>query len=210
MLSGRRDPVGTVTGRAACAVQGLSRGGIERSRCGGAPEALACDGNTMGTGNPAARDGSACAAGSAARARDACAASGLTGGTGGPGPGHHALRVARCTGHGRGHEGSPRVHRSAAQAARIRLNKPLAAFERHHARVEEARHDWLERRVPLMRRQPERLVFLDEPSVKTNLARLRGRPARAAAPDKRILRWLGHAQASSQASRRKASLPLGS
>jgi transposase len=32
--------------------------------------------------------------------------------------------------------------------------------------------------MPAMRRQPERLVFIDETSVKTNLARLRGRAPR--------------------------------
>ena len=34
------------------------------------------------------------------------------------------------------------------------------------------------RRMPVMRRQPERLVFIDETSVKTNLTRLRGRALR--------------------------------
>ncbi|GAW34032.1 hypothetical protein RA2_01077 [Roseovarius sp. A-2] len=33
--------------------------------------------------------------------------------------------------------------------------------------------------MPAMRRQPERLVFIDETSVKTNLTRLRGRALRA-------------------------------
>ena len=32
--------------------------------------------------------------------------------------------------------------------------------------------------MPAMRRQPERLVFIDETSVKTNLTRLRGRALR--------------------------------
>jgi transposase len=39
----------------------------------------------------------------------------------------------------------------------------------------QARHDWLTRRLPAMQRQPERLVFIDERSIKTNLTRLRGR-----------------------------------
>lgn len=38
-----------------------------------------------------------------------------------------------------------------------------------------ARREWRERRQPFMRRQPGRLVFLDETSVKTNMTPLRGR-----------------------------------
>lgn len=52
------------------------------------------------------------------------------------------------------------------------------ASEQHRVRIKEARRDWLERRIPFMRRQPERLVFIDETSVKTNLTRLRGRARR--------------------------------
>ena len=52
------------------------------------------------------------------------------------------------------------------------------ATERRRAKVRQARHDWLVRRMPAMRRQPERLVFIDETSVKTNLTRLRGRAPR--------------------------------
>ena len=52
------------------------------------------------------------------------------------------------------------------------------ASEQHRARVKQARHEWQERRIPFMRRQPERLVFIDETSVKTNLTRLRGRARR--------------------------------
>lgn len=37
------------------------------------------------------------------------------------------------------------------------------------------RREWLDRRQPLMRRQPARLVFIDETSVKTNMTPLRGR-----------------------------------
>ncbi len=36
----------------------------------------------------------------------------------------------------------------------------------------------MSRRMPFMRSQPERLVFIDETSVKTNLTRLRGRSLR--------------------------------
>jgi transposase len=52
------------------------------------------------------------------------------------------------------------------------------ATERRRAKVRQARHDWHARRMPAMRRQPERLVFIDETSVKTNLTRLRGRAPR--------------------------------
>jgi transposase len=41
--------------------------------------------------------------------------------------------------------------------------------------VKAARREWRERRQPFMRRQPGRLVFLDETSVKTNMTPLRGR-----------------------------------
>jgi transposase len=46
--------------------------------------------------------------------------------------------------------------------------------------VARARRDWIARRQPIMRRAPERLVFIDETSVKTNLTRLRGRAPRGA------------------------------
>ncbi|TGN44392.1 hypothetical protein E4L95_20245 [Paracoccus liaowanqingii] len=36
----------------------------------------------------------------------------------------------------------------------------------------------MDRRIPSLRRQPERLVFSDDTSVKTNLTRLRGRARR--------------------------------
>ena len=38
-----------------------------------------------------------------------------------------------------------------------------------------ARSEWVRRRQPIMRQRPERFVFIDETSVKTNLTRLRGR-----------------------------------
>ena len=37
------------------------------------------------------------------------------------------------------------------------------------------RQGWFKHRMPAMRAQPTRLVFIDETSVKTNLTRLRGR-----------------------------------
>ena len=44
--------------------------------------------------------------------------------------------------------------------------------------ADQARHDWIMHRMLLMRRVPERLVFIDETSLKTNLTRLRGRSVR--------------------------------
>jgi transposase len=51
----------------------------------------------------------------------------------------------------------------------------LVADERRRTDVARARADWIGNRQPVMRRVPERLVFIDETSVKTNLTRLRGR-----------------------------------
>lgn len=58
------------------------------------------------------------------------------------------------------------------------IKKSLVATERRRGWVRLARHVWLTRRMPAMRQQPERLVFIDETSVKTNLTRLRGRARR--------------------------------
>ena len=52
--------------------------------------------------------------------------------------------------------------------------KSLVADERRRAAVTRARHDWTSRRQPLMRESPERLVFIDETWIKTNMAPLRG------------------------------------
>jgi len=51
----------------------------------------------------------------------------------------------------------------------------MVATERKLARVKRRRRDWEQHRQPAMRAQPERLVFIDETSVKTNLTRQRGR-----------------------------------
>ncbi|MBM3605282.1 MAG: IS630 family transposase, partial [Alphaproteobacteria bacterium] len=58
------------------------------------------------------------------------------------------------------------------------IKKSLVASEQHRVRVKQAWRDWLKRRMPFMRPRPERLVFIDEPSAKTNLTRLRGRARR--------------------------------
>ncbi len=46
--------------------------------------------------------------------------------------------------------------------------------ERLRSRVKQRRVDWERHRMPAMRAAPERLVFIDETSVKTNLTRQRG------------------------------------
>lgn len=54
------------------------------------------------------------------------------------------------------------------------------ATERRRAHVRQQRKDWFAHRIPAMQAQPERVVFIDETSVKTNLTRLRGRARRGA------------------------------
>ncbi len=53
--------------------------------------------------------------------------------------------------------------------------KTLLASEKERADVKSARRMWCDRRQPFMRRQPGRLVFIDETSVKTNMTPVRGR-----------------------------------
>ena len=71
------------------------------------------------------------------------------------------------------------VHHSAIGCALARLGfsyrKSLVADERRRSDLTRARADWIKRRQPMMRQAPERLVFIDETSVKTNLTGLRGR-----------------------------------
>jgi transposase len=55
------------------------------------------------------------------------------------------------------------------------IKKQLMASECDRADVAERRRQWITGRQPLMRHQPWRLVFLDETSVTTKMARLRGR-----------------------------------
>jgi hypothetical protein len=86
----------------------------------------------------------------------------------------HELRGSLEAAHGL------RVHHSAIGYALDRLGytfkkRSLIADERRKARVRQARADWIKHRLPAMRKVPERLVFIDETSVKTNLTRLRGR-----------------------------------
>jgi transposase len=52
------------------------------------------------------------------------------------------------------------------------------ASECARADVAERRRIWINRRQPRMRRQPSRLVFIDETSVNTKMTRLRGRAKR--------------------------------
>ena len=62
-----------------------------------------------------------------------------------------------------------------AQAWVYVQKKSLVATERLRARVKHQRQEWLRYRIPKMQAHPDRLVFIDETSVKTNLTRLRGR-----------------------------------
>jgi len=50
--------------------------------------------------------------------------------------------------------------------------------ERLRARVKHLRQEWFKYRIPKMQAHPDRPVFIDETSVKTNLTRLRGRSLR--------------------------------
>jgi hypothetical protein len=48
------------------------------------------------------------------------------------------------------------------------------ASERRHAKVRRRRADWFAHRIPAVGASPDRVVFIDETAVKTNLTRLRG------------------------------------
>src|SRR4051794_18930110 len=52
------------------------------------------------------------------------------------------------------------------------------ASERERADVRERRRGWIDKRLPRMRLQPARLVFIDETAVNTKMTRLRGRSRR--------------------------------
>lgn len=56
-----------------------------------------------------------------------------------------------------------------------RYKKGRIAQERGRACVQRSRRDWTEKRQPLMRDTPSRLVFIDETAVKTTLTRSHGR-----------------------------------
>jgi transposase len=66
------------------------------------------------------------------------------------------------------------IHR-ALQRAGFSYKKGLIAQERDRPALRLARRFWITRRLPRMRQEPHRLVFIDETAVKTNLTRLRGR-----------------------------------
>jgi transposase len=55
------------------------------------------------------------------------------------------------------------------------IKKTLLASEQERADVKEARQAWIARRLPRMRLEPNRLVFIDETSTNTKMTRLRGR-----------------------------------
>jgi hypothetical protein len=54
----------------------------------------------------------------------------------------------------------------------------LVAVERRRAKVRHQRADWFKHRLPAIATWPDRVVFIDETAVKTNLTRLRGRAKR--------------------------------
>ncbi len=60
----------------------------------------------------------------------------------------------------------------------LRTKKSLVAAERRRAKVRQQRADWIKHRLPAIGAMPERVVFIDETAVKTNLTRLRGRTKR--------------------------------
>lgn len=57
----------------------------------------------------------------------------------------------------------------------IPQKKSLVAIERLRARVRYRRQERFKYRIPKMQRRPNRLELIEETSVKSNLARLRGR-----------------------------------
>ena len=61
---------------------------------------------------------------------------------------------------------------SADSASRIK--RILAATKRRRAQVRKLRDEWFRHRLPVVTAQPERGVFIDETSVKTNLTGQRG------------------------------------
>ena len=58
------------------------------------------------------------------------------------------------------------------------IKKTLLASEKERSDIMAQRRVWVTNRQPFMRRQPERLIFIDETSVKTNMTPLRGRSLR--------------------------------
>ena len=65
-----------------------------------------------------------------------------------------------------------------AQAKAIGRKTGKSAEQIFESELCGARADWFTHRVPAISAMPERVVFLDETSVKTNLTRLRGRSLR--------------------------------
>jgi hypothetical protein len=63
-------------------------------------------------------------------------------------------------------------------AAGFTYKKTLLTSEQERSDVRLARLEWRVFRQPAMRKQPGRLVFVDETSVKTNMCRRRGRSLR--------------------------------
>jgi len=70
--------------------------------------------------------------------------------------------------------GVPAIFRMLKRLDFTYKKKTLVADERRKTRVRHARGEWVKHRLPAMREAPERLVFIYETSVRTNLTRLRG------------------------------------
>lgn len=66
------------------------------------------------------------------------------------------------------------IHRALVRLA-CHMKKGLIAQERERPDLRAYRREWVARRQPYMREAPQRLAFIDETSVKTNMTRLRGR-----------------------------------
>ncbi|SFU19018.1 IS630 family transposase [Sedimentitalea nanhaiensis] len=94
-----------------------------------------------------------------------------------------------------------RVHHSSIANLLSRLGfkykkNLLVATERRRAKVRQQRADWFRHRLPAIAGLPERVVFIDETAVKTNLTHLRGRAQRGERLTMDAPFWqLGHADA---------------
>lgn len=110
------------------------------------------------------------------------AVQGLSAGGGCPGPRHHPARASG--GAARSGRGPCQSDLAVARAWPSRLHlqkKSLVADEQRRPDVARARQDWIAHRLPAAQVRQERLVFIDETSVKTNMTRTRGRAPRGSA-----------------------------
>jgi len=63
---------------------------------------------------------------------------------------------------------------SSFASSAIRTKKLLVAAERRRTKIKRQREVWFKHRIPAVSTKPERVVFIDEKPVKTNLTGLRG------------------------------------